>query len=503
MRSGAMGKFITVFLLSVCSLVAEPVSIEKGMYTNWPNLREHPGHYPFCTYLTYRSVCDHIIDHSIDSFDPDCIKKGDLVYLNVWYLKWFADHVHDKIKHPYILVTCDVGAYLPEPNVKKLLYDPKVAAWFGKNMLFSYHPKLFQLPMGQDLGIWSYEPSVTDDLLQVTQAPFEKKHLLYMNHLPREHGDRDKIVKLFEDKPYCFSRNKTGVEWSPLERAQFYEELSSSIFALSPFGLEVDSVRSWEAVALGSIPIMEHTFVDPIYEGMPVIKIHNWEEVDLPFLMKKYSEVVGLSREKAFFDYWKKLLLDTQEKVRSDPTCLSKLDNTLFTPQDLEDLSDLLWEKGVRDLLYKGFLTAARPFQLASSLFSLTKVILYDQWVDRDIHFYFPKYLDDCSCMDRDFVVKYLHNEEEFAGELGYTSKRYSVFLDLTYFRTTLSADFKYFRHSLKRDLIKLYNKLGSKTLLCGNKVHDEYVAEVLRRFCEEKKLTLEVKGDFWSVTKS
>jgi hypothetical protein len=278
--------FCCVFLIK---LHAIPIKVPTERYRGFYDKSFHPGYYPFISYLTFRNMCDIVIDETTEWFDPDQVELGDTLYLNIWYLDWFVDHVHDKIKVPYILVSCDVGGWLPDPRLKKLLYDPKLAAWFCRNIIFSYHPKLVQLPMGQDLALFHPEDlELTQTLLNaVAKKSLPKKHLLYMCHYPRPHGERDKLVKLFEDQPYCLSRNHSGQEYKELPRQQFYEEISSSQFVLSPLGLETDCVRTWEALVLGCIPIVEHTFLDPIYDRLPVVMVHDWREVNEAFLEKK------------------------------------------------------------------------------------------------------------------------------------------------------------------------------------------------------------------------
>lgn len=491
--------FVRLLLLALCGeLAAEWVYVPKGRYVNWPNLREHPGHYPFCSFLTYRSICNHIIDHMTESFDPDRVQTGDLVYLNVWYVEWFVENVHDQIKHPYILVSGDVGAFVPEPCASKLLYDPKLSAWFCKNILFSYHPKLFQLPMGQDLAIWDYDYDATKDLLHFVKNPLRKKHLLYMNHLPRVHGDRQEIAKLFHDRSYCFSRNGGPAGWEAIPRSLFYEEMASSVFVISPFGLEVDSVRTWEAFALGAIPIVEHTFVDPIYEGLPIVKVHDWNEIDLPFLLQKQQELQNCSREKAFFDYWKNLMLEKQVQVRNGDLSFSKLEASQFSPQDMEDLESILRNYGGRNLLYHGFLTSIRPLQLARQLSHLFSLYLHDPWCDEAA----TTYLEDMTFLQGLDKIRFVISDQLYEQMVGDTDKNLSVFLDLSYFRTSLNADYQYFRHSLEKDLADLYSKLGEGTLLCGNMACDEYVGEVLKRFEREQGLPIKTRGNFWFLAK-
>lgn len=499
--------FFSLFLIRLdAALLKVPTERYKGSYDK----REHPGHYPFISYLTFRNHCDIVIDDATEWFDPDQVKQGDTVYLNIWYLDWFAKYVHDQIKYPYILVTCDVGAWLPHPELKKLLYDPKLAAWFCRNMVFSYHPKLIQLPTGQDLGQFILDdPEITNYLLNaVAKKTLPKKHLLYMCHYPRTHGGRDKIVKLFENQSYCFSRNHGDQIFDFVDRPQFYEELASCQFVLSPLGLETDSVRTWEALVLDCIPIVEHTFLDPSYDKLPVVKVHDWQEINPEFLEKKYHELKDRKCDEAYFDYWAALLKKFQTKIKNNEHSFAQLEATQFSQQDLKDLSSILNKEKDRNriIFYKGFLSTLHSLQLANELGSI--IYLYDPWMDKEIFGKFDEYLIDQSFTDNKRKVHLLDNESHFSYVLGVNSN-YSVFLDLTYYRTSLFLNFRTsvieygnFRQSLKQDLKELYQKLKPNSILCGNMVNDEYVKEILVLFCKENNITIETKGSFWFLIK-
>ena len=114
------------------------------------------------------------IDATTEYFDADVVQRGDTIYLADWYISWFVKYIHPHIKHPYILISNDTDGSHPEfgsfdynenngapPDVqavRTLLYDPKVAVWFCKNMLLSRHPKIVQIPIGQNIIVLGRVP---------------------------------------------------------------------------------------------------------------------------------------------------------------------------------------------------------------------------------------------------------------------------------------------------------------------------------------------------------
>lgn len=499
-----------LFLL-IGQLDAVPLKVPTERYKDAFDKRTHQGHYPFISYLTFRNICGKVIDDSKEWFDPELVKEGDIIYLNVWYLDWFVKEVHDKIPVPYILVTCDVGAWLPSLEYKKLLYDPKLTAWFCRNMVFSYHPKLFQIPTGQDLGQFILDdPKLTFYLLEaILNKPFSKTHLLYMCHFPRKHGDRDKIAQQFENEPYVLTHNHSNQEFIGVTRPVFYKEMASCKFVLSPLGLETDSVRTWEALVLDCIPIVEHTFLDPSYDRLPVLMVHDWNEINPAFLEKKYEELKDRKCDEAYFEYWFRLIKSYQRKIHAHELSHSELESTQFDQADLDNFFAVLnkTEHLHHPLFYKGFLTALRPLQIANHYDK--EIYLFDPYLDKEIFGSLNQFVKDPSILQKQHQIQLISKENAFL-ENARSIERCSFFLDLTYYRTSLFVNFgksviEYgnFRQSLKHDLTLLFKSLNSNSLLFGNMAHDPYVNEVLEMFSKENQLIIEKQGSFWFISKS
>jgi len=491
-------------------MVGKPLQPPPKIYENFYKVDKHPGFAPFISHIDFRIISDFAIDQSTEWFDPDWVKQGDIIFVNVRYLPWFEKYVHDHIKYPYVLVSYDVGDCIPAAGkLNKLLYDPKCAAWFCRGMLFSNHPKLVQLPFGQNLAYWFPDyPNIIDSLKNVVnKKPFTKQHLLYMNHLPRPDGDRDKIVELFVNAPYCFSRNRSNQsigEFVYTIREQYYEDLSLSRFVLSPLGLETDCVRTWEAFVLDCIPIVEHTFNDLLYEDLPVVLVHKWEEINEEFLIKKLEQLKNCKAERAYFDYWLQLIKKAQDRVRNNDLSSSHVEATQFNADDLSILHSILETKDSKrktTLIYKGFLTTARSLQLAKEIPFISKIHLYDPWLKPDTFATFEKYFTDNLLLKNKAKISILTTEKNF-NKIITSHPKSPIFLDLTYYRSGLLRKVHKFRHSLKKDIYDLYNQCAYQTLLCGNMAQNQYVQEVLHQISTEHSLSIKIMGNFWLIKK-
>ena len=472
--------------------------------SGWNDFHSHPGFYPYLSELSYRMIADHVIDPNNPIFDPSIVKAGDVIYCAVWFLDWFTLEVHEKIPNPYILMTCDVGSWLPSPAHMKLIYDPKVVCWFAKNMLFTNHSKFFQLPMGQIYALWALilDQTMIKVLNQLTtEKTHEKDILLYLNHSDRDHGRRIEVTDRFWDKPYCFNRNRPC---RPISFVDFWNEVARSKFVLSPLGLEVDCTRTWECFVLGAIPIVEHSYLDPLYDQLQILLIHDWSNIDENFLQKKYIEIQAKphSVERAYLNYWANLIHEKQKKIQTGDLTMGQLESTQFSQEDLLTLRTILLNKGHISslLIYQGNMTCLRPFQIAKEFSFISTIYLNDLWTEHG-HHYIRQFSQDPDLINLSRVK--LTTAKEYMNLLSKPKK--TVFIDLTHFRHKLFNDFSPlidFKHSLETDLLSTHEALHKGDLLLGNMSEDPYVKEVLERIRIHKGINIETTQNFWFCVK-
>ncbi len=318
-----------LFFLAALLLAVGAVSMQYVARAQKP--KERPAAIaPFISGDNFRALCNHIFDETQRSFDPQAVQRGDTVFVSGVYLDAFFDTVHPRIQHPYILVThnCDrsvphshtaMGEY-PRRDFSLFLDDPKIVAWFGQNV-DCRHPKLIPLPIGLQNEHWGSK--YPEKISKVTQSNrgFEKKHLLYGNFRvgtsnPQE---RQPIYDYFKKQPYCYF----ATERKDLD--EYLVDVAESKFVLSPPGNGEDCHRTWEALYVGSYPIVRHSALDQLFADLPVVLINDWHEITEPFLAEKYEELeCNRSRgvyamEKITFAYWADLINAQQQACRGCP----------------------------------------------------------------------------------------------------------------------------------------------------------------------------------------
>lgn len=261
------------------------------------------------------------------SFNPKEVQPGDWVFMRD-AVEWFSK-MHPLIEHPYILVTMGEWRDAMDDDFLKYLDDEKVIAWFCIHGCIKTHPKFHLLPLGifQKREFYDNKSEINGLFKQLRDAP--KKRLLYSNHgdMFGKKTDRKELDAYMVDKPWCH-KGTMGMEF-----IDYMKELGEFKFTLSPRGYGIDCYRTYEALLVGTIPIVKTSQLDPLFEGLPVLIVNNWEELTEEFLIQKYEEITSKSYnlEKLYLEYWLQriaLIKEDYEENRSFLTrCWSRINH--------------------------------------------------------------------------------------------------------------------------------------------------------------------------------
>lgn len=267
---------------------------------------------PFISGDTFRDFADHIFDETTSSFNPEKVFEGDVIFIKTdWdYLERFFTQIHPKINHRYAIITHNSDHSAPGPY-SRYLDSEKVIAWFAQNIENFSHLKLFNLPIGIANKCWKHgNPKVflsSLDLRKNTDRP----NLCYMNFSKSTYPlEREYVYDRFEPISWCKKSQPKNLQ-------NYLKDLSNSKFTLSPRGNGIDTHRTWEALLMGSIPIVKSSSLDPLYKDLPVLIIDNWEYVNKINLSKVYEMMKDRSYnlDKIYAQYWVDFI---QEKIHSN-----------------------------------------------------------------------------------------------------------------------------------------------------------------------------------------
>lgn len=285
-----------------------------------PDNRPRPSSYPYISGDTFRAYADFVFDEGSLNFNPTAVKDGNVIFFSINsplfhdHLENFFREFHPKINARYILITHNTDCSSPGKSAR-YLEDDKLIAWFAINTDIYFHPKLFPIPIGivhplSPFGMGKLE--MYDELTKnFVQQCLKKDKLLYMNFSIRTNvNERKPAYDYFSKTDFCTNANyKPGIE--------YFEELMQFKFVVCPTGTGIDCHRTWEALLLGTIPVLRRSTIDRLFEDLPVVLVDRWEEVTKEFLEQKYIELLPIlltyDRKKLYADYWFNLIQKQKE----------------------------------------------------------------------------------------------------------------------------------------------------------------------------------------------
>lgn len=233
-------------------------------------------------------------------------------------LVYFAEYILEKLDVPFILVSGDSDLPINQNtlgiNLEKLLVNEKLIRWYAQNRNFN-HAKLFSLPIGINIhNLWSNPlewgggfilPAMQE--LQIATISEQAKNFELRNkkifcnwHFSIDRSNRKECFAKIDHSICYFQEQPTPV-------AQTWELQSQFQFVLSPHGAGLDCHRTWEALILGCIPVIQSSSIDDLFTELPVIIINDWEEIGPGFFEKAASQLNGkkINAEKLYMNYWR------------------------------------------------------------------------------------------------------------------------------------------------------------------------------------------------------
>ncbi len=229
-------------------------------------------------------------------------------------LERFFRDTHPRINAPYILITHGGWPSIPG-KLEHCLDDPKIIAWFGKN-IDRNHPKLHPLPIGlANNNTPCGNTNVVKEAITSAPSPTARRtdKLVYMNMTIRcNPKERGAALNTLREKEFCqFSKRKPF--------PQYIKELSQFRFVVSPHGIGIDCHRTWEAMLVGTIPIVRRSSIVELFDDLPVLIIDSWDELTRELLEEKFEEITSKSYnlKKLYADYWFNQIRKVQQKYRS------------------------------------------------------------------------------------------------------------------------------------------------------------------------------------------
>lgn len=263
----------------------------------------------YCSLVSSRGILRSCAAHNANPVSSSSAIDENLPWAkSVYYCTEALNACHGDKLHGEVVVSGDSDL---EPRFRS------VNQW-GQN---ATHPDIHLIPIGMDYhtiwekpGTWGLErisaPAQERLLLNVlADSPLDRKPQAYCNWVHTiERGDRKECAQKVEI-------GSTVAEGHPIPRLATWQRQVEFSYVLSPSGGGLDCHRTWEAIALGSIPIVKLSPLSRLYEPLPVLIVRDWSDVTIENLKNLLPEF--LTRK---WDYSNMFLAHWMRKIHGFPT---------------------------------------------------------------------------------------------------------------------------------------------------------------------------------------
>jgi len=214
------------------------------------------------------------------------------------------DHINDYIETKQVSVNLDAeDLYVvtsPEPNGGSFpeIYDifnspDQIKRIYSKGLMTTDNEKFRVLPN----GICSITIEALRDKIFFTE-PKRNDNLVVLNFRLGTNQKRDAILNYYKDKSWATSGKGAQTE--------YLREMYNHKFVISPESNCADSHRTWEALYLGTIPIVQKTPGMSWFDDLPILQVDDICSLTEEFLEEKYEEMMSkeYNLEKLKISYW-------------------------------------------------------------------------------------------------------------------------------------------------------------------------------------------------------
>jgi len=256
-------------------------------------------------------------------------------------------------RHNFILVSHNGDGCITENPKRDIDADFKLTpsnllVWYGQNVCVK-DDRIKSLPIGLENNEWFPKVHKREKMIAKLKQPKEINNLVYMNfNIATNLDERLEPYQIFESKSWVTTEyGKNGFEFD-----KYINNIYNHKFVICPKGNGIDTVRTWETLYMGTIPIEKRNINNQFYMDLPICFVDDWNEITENFLEGEYIRIEQSiwNMDKLNFEYW-------GNKILSYKNNLMKINDRYM------DLVDNIYKKSY--LAYKK--GASKPIETFSS----------------------------------------------------------------------------------------------------------------------------------------
>jgi hypothetical protein len=264
----------------------------------------------YINYNNFMGIAHFIVNlHEDKKWDSNILRKNAILFCHTDHL----DILFSNIKlssNKYILITS--GSDWPIDIIRFSKKPPCIKKWYGINASYD-HPDLIPIPYGlaPDRG----QAKVRDftwfsNNIEIFNKNEKDKNLLYCNwynsnsSLYQRSGVLEKLKSAGIQYNWDRNGNIPGSISDDIPFENYCDHASKHKFIVSPPGNGIDCHRTWEALYMGSFPIVIKNRIYNEFNQLPIIQIKDYNELTYDLLYSYLDK--DYNYEKLYMEYWKK-----------------------------------------------------------------------------------------------------------------------------------------------------------------------------------------------------
>ena len=276
--------------------------------------KRRPSSAPFLSGDTYRSCADFLYDETrlctaeqINAFSKSNINKArkhPVVFLKSALYEKFAAEILPELTIPVVLLTHQSDTNITDDAKFKEIADHKmVIHWFAQNCTLR-NDKVTPLPIGLE-DLWRHNAGALADFRNSHYVNRPKKNEILYGFTLRTNPEKRVACYL----ALCKAPHTQEITGSPCCHV-YRKMLSTFKMVASPEGNGLDCHRTWEAMYLGVVPLVESNEMHEYFAslGLPFIIIDDWKtaagwtEAEIE---EKYNNAIeNANRDPLYIGYW-------------------------------------------------------------------------------------------------------------------------------------------------------------------------------------------------------
>ena len=261
-----------------------------------------------------------------DLIEKECIRS---IYVCTDALENFSNEFLNRIQQKFNLVSGDSDIaidanFVNIESIRRILEYPHLGTWFAQNLNIK-NSKIRNLPIGMDYhtmwerpGFWGLtkQSSIAQErglinVLANSKDTINRYFTGYCNwQFAMERGNRRECYENIQ-KEFCY------FEQNPVPRLTAWQRQANCMFVVSPEGAGLDCHRTWEAILLGCIPIVQKSIFTEVFDDLPVIQLDSWSECNQRNIESLLNDIKDrhFNYSKMLLQYWGSLINDLEPKL--------------------------------------------------------------------------------------------------------------------------------------------------------------------------------------------